>query len=140
MHKIDDVDDNASDGKFFKYKTKIVQKIPGRLEQPGNEDANWPPKPAIPTLNVEVTISLKDASDFLEISWFIIAKLWNRTLFSMHKRLCIDRRSYNNITGMNFMIASIKLYVPDVTFSINDNVRFLEYKARIWKNNFLGQI
>ena len=40
MHKIDDVDDNASDGKFFKYKTKIVQKIPGRLEQPGNEDAN----------------------------------------------------------------------------------------------------
>ena len=28
--EIDDVDDNRSDGKSFKYKTKIVQKIPER--------------------------------------------------------------------------------------------------------------
>ena len=47
--KIDEVDDNVSDGKSSKYKTKI----PGR---PGNDgDVNRPP---VPTLNVEVTIPL----------------------------------------------------------------------------------
>ena len=44
-----DVDDNTSDGKSFKYKTKIVGKTTAR---PGNqEDKN---RPAVPTLNVEV--------------------------------------------------------------------------------------
>ena len=39
--KIDDVDDNASDGKLFEYKTKIVGNTP---ERPGKEgDANWLP-------------------------------------------------------------------------------------------------
>ena len=32
--KTDDVDDNASDGKSFKYKTKIVGKTPQRPAQP----------------------------------------------------------------------------------------------------------
>ena len=41
--EIDDVDDNASDGKLFIYKTKIVGNTP---ERPGNEgDANRPPVP-----------------------------------------------------------------------------------------------
>ena len=52
--KTNDIDDNASDDKSFIYKTKIVGSTP---EKPGNEgDANWPP---VPTLNVEVTVSLK---------------------------------------------------------------------------------
>ena len=39
--KIDDIDDNASDGKSFNYKTNIIEKTPQR---PGNEgDANQPP-------------------------------------------------------------------------------------------------
>ena len=55
----DDVDDNASDGKCFKYKTKIMGITPAR---PGNEgDAN---PAAVPTLNVEVTIPLKYLSSF----------------------------------------------------------------------------
>ena len=33
---------------------------------------------------------------------------------------------YNNITEANFVITSTKLYVPVVTFSINDNIKFLE--------------
>ena len=55
----DDVGDNASHGKSFIYKTKIVVNPP---ERPGNEgDANGPP---VPTLNVEFTISLKYLSSF----------------------------------------------------------------------------
>ena len=33
---------------------------------------------------------------------------------------------YNNITEANFVITSTKLYGPVVTFSINDNIKFLE--------------
>ena len=33
---------------------------------------------------------------------------------------------YDNRIGINFMITSVKLYVPVVTLSINDNIRFLE--------------
>ena len=53
--KIDNINDNASDGKSFKYKTKIVE----RSENPG--DAS---RPAVPTLNIEVTIPLKYLSKF----------------------------------------------------------------------------
>ena len=49
-----DVDDNASDGKSFKYKTKIVEKTRKRPEQSSqqNPDRTQPPKPpqpAVPT-------------------------------------------------------------------------------------------
>ena len=42
--KIDDADDNASDGKSFKYKTKIVGKIPEKPGRTGDEgDADRTP-------------------------------------------------------------------------------------------------
>ena len=57
--EIDDIDDNASDGKSFKYKTKIVGNT---RERPGKEvDANRPP---VPSLNVKVTIPLKYLNNF----------------------------------------------------------------------------
>ena len=63
--KINNINDNASDGKSIKYKTKIVGKTPERPAQPGNKkDANWTTQPAVPTLNVEVTIPLKYLSNF----------------------------------------------------------------------------
>ena len=56
---IDDVDDNASDGKLFNYTIKTGK----TTERPRHEgDANRPPAPA---LNVEVTIPLK----YLSNSW-----------------------------------------------------------------------
>ena len=59
------VDDYASDGKSFEYKTKIVQKTPQRPERPGNEgDTDRPPQTAVPALNVEVTILLKCLGNF----------------------------------------------------------------------------
>ena len=57
-HKIDDVDDNASDGKSLEYKTKIGN----TPERSGNDgDANRPP---VPTFIVEITIPLKYLSNF----------------------------------------------------------------------------
>ena len=50
--KINDVNDNPSDSKSLKYKTKIARKTP---DKPGNQ----PPKPDVPTLNAEITIPLK---------------------------------------------------------------------------------
>ena len=39
---------------------------------------------------------------------------------------CVLIEQNNNITGVNFVISSTKLYVPGVTLSINDNIKFLE--------------
>ena len=71
--RIDGVDDNASDGKSFKHKIKIVGKIPKRLSQlehPG--DANQLPQLLVATFNVEATIPLKYLSKFwrfLDLHW-----------------------------------------------------------------------
>ena len=39
---------------------------------------------------------------------------------------CVLIEHHNNITGVNFMVTSTKLYVPVATLSINDNMKFLE--------------
>ena len=52
---------------------------------------------------------------------------------------------HNNITGANCMITSTKLYVPVVTFSIHDNIKFLEnikqgFKVTISWNKYSSEI
>ena len=140
---IDDVDDNASDGKSFNYKTKIVGKTPQRQAKV-DPDADGNPQPPLLPLNVEVTIPLKCHSTFwrsldlpllnceieLEISW---------------TKDCVLIQYHNNITGTNFMITSTKLYVPVVTLSINDNIKFLEnikqgFKRTISRNKYRPEI
>ena len=69
-----DVDDNASDGKSIKYKTKIVWKTPERPRPENPRNANQPPQPAVPTLNVEATIPLKYLSNFCR---FLVLPLMN---------------------------------------------------------------
>ena len=66
--EIDDVDDNASDGRSFEYKTKIVGKTPAQLWNKG--DVN---RPAVPILNLEVNIPL----DYLNNFWRPLNKLIN---------------------------------------------------------------
>ena len=63
--QIDDVDYNASDGKSFKYKTKIIGNRPAQPPWPGNPwYADQPPQPAVPSLNVEVPIPLRYLGNF----------------------------------------------------------------------------
>ena len=52
---IDDVDDNASDGKSFIYKTKILGKTEETPARPGNEEVREV-QPPIPPLNTEIVV------------------------------------------------------------------------------------
>ena len=123
-NEMDDADDNAPDGKSFKYKTKIVGKTPARPGDAGDAD-----RPAVPTSNVEVTIPLKYLGKFwiffdLPLINCEIELDLSRTkdcVLIEHNR---GKLTYNNITGLNFMITSTKRYVPVVTLSINDNINF----------------
>ena len=132
------INDNASNGKSFKYKAKIVRKIPERPARSGNPgNGNRPPQPAVPTLNVEVTIPLKYLSSFWR---FLDLPLINcETKIDLTwKTYCILLEHHNNITGVNFMITSTKLYVPVVTVSVNYDIKFLENIKQGFKEQFLG--
>ena len=81
--KIRDVDNNAPNGKSFKYKTIIVGKTPERQPQSWNpEDTNQAAQPKVPALKVEVIIPLQ----YLSGIWWFLDKLWNRTWFIIDKK------------------------------------------------------
>ena len=54
----------------------------------------------------------------MEISWFTIDKPWTKD--------CELIENQDKITGVNFIITTTKPYVPVVTLSINDDIKFLE--------------
>ena len=114
------------DDKSFSYKTKIVGNT---SERPGNKgDANRPP---LPTLNVEVTIPLKYLSHF-----------WRSLDLPL---INCEIEQTNNITSVNVVITTTKLYVPIVTLSINGNVKLLEnikqgYKRKLFWNKYRSEI
>ena len=131
--KIHDVDDNASDGKSFKYKTKIVGNTPERPRNEGNVC-----RPPLSNLNIEVTIWVRYFSKF----WIFLSidKLRNGNWFFMGKRVCIDNKA-----GVNFVITSTKRYLPVVTLSINNNIKFVEkikqeFKRKICWSKYRSEI
>ena len=71
--EIDDADDNASESKSFKYKTKLIGKTEARPQRSAQEcpdvQENQPPpppnQPTILSLNTKVVVSLKYLSNFL---------------------------------------------------------------------------
>ena len=129
--KIDGADDNSSDAKSFKYKTKIVGKTLERAERPPqapqNPDGTQPPQPtqpAVPALNAEATLPLKYLSNF----WRFFDLLQTNCEIELDlpwTKDCVLIEHYDNITGENFFITTTKLYVPVVTLSRNDNIKFL---------------
>ena len=97
---------------------KIVGKTPAR---PGNEgDAN---QPAVLTLNVEVNVPLQHLSNFQR---FLDLPLTNCEieLDLSWKEHCVLTEHHNNITRVDSVITNTKLYVPVVTWCINDNSKF----------------
>ena len=99
---------------------------------------------AVPNLNFEVTISPKYCSNFWR---FLDLPLINceieLNLSGANDRILIEH--HNTITGVNFAIISTKLYVPVVTLSINDNIKFLEsikqgFKRTISWNKYRSEI
>ena len=141
----------TSYGKSFKYKAKIVEKTPEKLTRPPRPAQNphgtqppQPPQPELPTLNVEATIPLKYLSNFWRFFDLPLIKCKIKLNLSWRKNyVLIEYR--NNITGTTFQINNNKLYVPVVTLSINDNVKFLEnvkqgFKRTISCNNYRSEI
>ena len=137
--EIDDVDNIASDGKSLTHKTKIVTNTPERPENEG--DANRAPAP---TSKVDVTIPLKYLSNFWKFLDLLLINCEIELDLSWTKE-CVLIEQNNNITGVNFVITSTKLYVPVVTFSIIDNIEFLEnmkqgFKRTISSNKYRSEI
>ena len=59
--------------------------------------------------------------------------------------MCVSIEHHKNITGVNFIITSTKLYLPVVTLSINDNIKILEninqrFKRTISRNKHRSDI
>ena len=141
--EIDDVDDNASDGKSFKYKTKIVRKTPERSPwpppAPQNLDGTQPPRPlqpAVPTLNVEVTIPLEYLRNFWRFLHLPLINCETELDLSWRKDYLLIEH-HNNITGATIQLNNATLYVPVVTLSISNNIKLLENIKQEFKRTIL---
>ena len=66
-------------------------------------------------------------------------------IYHGQKTVCVLSQHHNNITGATFQISNTKLYVPVVTLSIDDNIKFLEnikqeFKRTISWNKYRSEI
>ena len=84
----------------------------------------------IPSGDVPLDLPLINCETELDLSW---------------TKDCVLIEHHNNITRVNFMITSTTLYVPVVTLSINDNIKFLKnikqgFKRTISRNKYRPEI
>ena len=140
------INNKTTTNTFFKYKTKII----GRT---ANNNCR---------LNAEVFVPLKYLSNFwrsldlplinceiefdLTLSKYCVISEVSRTFRKADPNA--DPVVYEvatAITGSEFQINDVKLYVPVVTLSINDNIKFLEnikqgFKKAISWNKYRSEI
>ena len=98
----------------------------------------------MPPLNTKVNIPLR----YLSIFWRSIdLSLINCEveLDLKWSRNCVLIEENNHIIGVSFIITSTKLYVPVLSLSINDNIKFLEnimqgFKRTISWNKYRSEI
>ena len=91
-----------------------------------------------------ITIPLKYLSNFWRFLDFSLINCEIELDLSWAKDCALIEQN-NNITGVNFVITRTKLYVPVVTLSINDNIKFLEnikqeFKRTIFWNKYRSEI
>ena len=107
--KIDGVEDNASQGKWFEYKTKVTEKTPERPPRPPqlptNPDGSQPLRPPMPALGVEVTIPFKYLGYFWRSPDILLINCEEELNLSWPKG-CLLIEHHNSITGVNLMIKS----------------------------------
>ena len=107
-------------------------------------DTNRPPQPAVPTLNVKVTIPLKYLINFSRFLDLPLINYETELDLSWTKDYLLIEHN-NNIIGVNLMITSTKRYVLVVTLSLNDDIKFLEnikqgFKRTISWNKYGSEI
>ena len=116
--EIDDVDDNASDGKSSNIKHKQQEKIPQKPERPPrppqsppNPDGSQPPQPPqtpVPALNVEITFPLKYLLNYWRFLDLAVRNCEIELDLSWEKD-CVLIELNGNITGVNFMALNFML-------------------------------
>ena len=137
-NEIDDVVTDALEGKSFKYTKKNNKKnkrqdIHNLEIKMSTDNSN---NQYLLSLNTKLTIRLKYLDNFQR---FLDLPLIDCKI-ELHLRWsnCVLSKDDDNITGVSFMNTSAKRFVPIVTFSINNNIQFLEnIKQRFKKENFL---
>ena len=159
----DEINDNANENdaarnkinnnktttsKLFEYKTKLIVRTPNNNK----------------ILDGEAVVPLKYLSNFwrsldsllinceieLDMSW---SKEWIISEISIKPAKAGNQRANPPVlavaarqkTGTTFQISNAKLYVPVVTFSLNDNIKFLEnikqgFKRMIFWNKYRSEI
>ena len=121
-----DVNDSASDIKSYENKTKIVVKAPKIPPQPGNPgDGDQPAQLPVPSLNVEVTIPLKNLSNFRRSLNLPLVNCEIDVVFLWGKN-CVLIGHHNTITEVNFITTNPKFYVPAVTLYITNSIILLK--------------
>ena len=124
-HKVDNVNDNASDSKSFKYKPKITGKTEARPAQRWK----WQRRRRTTTRSStnfkhRCSIPLKYLSNFWRSLDFPLINC-EVALDLLWAKDCLLVEQNNNITGIDFKITSNKLYASEVTLSINKNIKLL---------------
>ena len=131
--EIDTVDDNTSHGKSYHQNARTEKQppqLPRPAEPPQSSDGSQPPRssgpsqPPQPIVNVEITNPLKCFSNFWRSLDLPLINCELELDLSWIKDCVLLKHNY--LTGVNFMINSTKVYVPVVTLSINNSIRFLE--------------
>ena len=119
-------------GKSFEYKTKLVERTPNNNKILDAEVvvtlkyfSNLSRSLDLPLINCE-TVKWK-----IDLSWSkecIISEISVTPAIAGNPRanIPVKAREARQITGGTFQIYNAKLYVPVVSFSINDNMKFLE--------------
>ena len=131
--EIDNIHDNASDSKSFKYKTKIVGKT---AAWPGNEgDVN---RPAVSALNLEVTIPVK----YLSNVWrFLDLPLINCEIeldLSWEKECVLIEPLRKKCPNTEFL-DSIFLYLDTEIYGVNPCIQSEYRKIPTRKNSVFGR-
>ena len=122
--EIDNVDDNASDCKSFKYKMKIIGKTEARPDRPGPDDnGNSLPQLPVPLLYTKVVVPLTYLSNFwrfLDLSLINCEIELDDLKWAKICRL-IEQDDYK--TGATSTTTSVKNCVQVVTSSISENIK-----------------
>ena len=152
--EIDNVVDDAANGKLFRYNTKIIEKTEARLphspQPPPNLDGYQIPEPPqslqppVLTLNTEVVIQLKYLSNFWKSLDLTLINCVIELDFSWSTG-CVLSEDDDNLSCVSFQINTTKPFFLVVTLSINDNITFLdrlkqEFRRTVSWNKYKSEI
>ena len=131
---------NIIKSKSFKYKTKMIGSLPNENDTIDTEVAtpskylgNFWRSLNLPLINCEIEHNLKWTRNCIVSEMYKTPELPTNPNANWSNPLIPATAT----TGAKFQINNAKVYVPVITLSINDNIKFLE-KSKDLKEKFLG--